>query len=89
MRLAEALLAESGTYEGKLDPGAVVSRHGQTTKDGGRQFLAELYLQGDLAAETLAAVAVAPSTTGSTAARSADPRQIAAHLASLPEFQLA
>jgi hypothetical protein len=77
-KLAEALLAESGAYEGKLDPAAVVSRHGRPATDGGRQFLVDLYLQGDLGPET-----------GSMKADSADPRRIAAHLASLPEFQLA
>ena len=77
-KLAEALLAESGAYEGKLDPAAVASRHGHPAKDGAGQFLIELWLQGDLAPES-----------GSPAAGSADPRHLAARLASLPEFQLA
>ena len=77
-KLAEALLAESGAYEGKLDPAAVVSQHGPPAKDGGRQFLVDLYLQGDL-----------EPATESADTRSADPRRIAARLASLPEFQLA
>jgi uncharacterized protein (DUF1800 family) len=77
-KLAEALLAESGAYEGKLDPAGVASRHGHPAKDGARQFLIDLWLQGDLAPES-----------GSPAAGPADPRRIAAHLASLPEFQLA
>ena len=76
-KLAEALLAESGAYEGKLDPAAVASRHGHP-KDGSSQFLVDLYLQGGLAPET------GPKDT-----RSADPRHIAARLVSLPEFQLA
>jgi uncharacterized protein (DUF1800 family) len=88
-KLAEALLAESGAYEGKLDPAAVANRQGHPAKDGGRQFLVDLYLQGDLAPETLKALAAGPSATGSMDARSADPRHIAARLASLPEFQLA
>jgi uncharacterized protein (DUF1800 family) len=88
-RLAEALLAESGAYEGRLDPAGVASRHGHPAKDGSRQFLTDLYLQGDLAPETLDALAAGPSATGSTDTRSADPRQLAARLASLPEFQLA
>ena len=88
-KLAEALLAESGSYEGKLDPGAVAKRHGRATKDGGRQFLVELYLQGDLGAEALGALSAGPSATGPVDTRAADPRQIAARLASLPEFQLA
>ncbi len=77
-KLAEALLAESGVYEGKLDPAAVVSRHVPSAKDGGKQFLVDLYLQGELAPET-----------GSDDAHSADSRRIAARLASRPEFQLA
>jgi hypothetical protein len=88
-KLAEALLAASGAYEGKLDPATVVSQHGHPAKDGGKQFLVDLYLQGDLGPETLAALAAGASVTGATDARSADPRRIAAHLASLPEFQLA
>jgi hypothetical protein len=88
-KLAEALLAESGAYEGKLDPAAVAKRHGRATKDGGRQFLVELYLQGDLEAEALGALAAGPSATGSGDTRATDPRQIAARLTSLPEFQLA
>jgi uncharacterized protein (DUF1800 family) len=88
-RLAEALLAESSAYEGKLDPAAVANRHGHPAKDGRRQFLADLYLQGDLARETLEALAPGPRVTTSTNTLSADPRQLAIHLASLPEFQLA
>jgi uncharacterized protein (DUF1800 family) len=88
-KLAEALLAESGAYEGKLDPAAVAKRHGRATNDGGRQFLVELYLQGDLEAEALGALSEGPSATGAVDTRAADPRQIAARLASLPEFQLA
>jgi len=78
-KLAEALLAESGAYEGKLDPAAVVSRHGPQAKDGGKQLLIDLWLQGDLAPESLDAMA----------ASSFDARHVAARLASLPEFQLA
>ena len=74
-KLAEALLAESGAYEGKLDPAAVASRHGHPAKDGSRQFLVDLYLQGDLAPEALEALAAGPSATGSVDARAADPRQ--------------
>ena len=77
-KLAEALLAESGAYEGKLDPAAVADRHGHLAKDGGRQFLVDLYLQGELGSEAR-----------SEDAGPADPRRFAAHLASLPEFQLA
>jgi uncharacterized protein (DUF1800 family) len=78
-KLAEALLAESSAYEGKLDPAAVVSRHGPQEKDGGKQLLIDLWLQGDLAPESLDALA----------ASSADARHVGARLASLPEFQLA
>jgi uncharacterized protein (DUF1800 family) len=78
-KLAEALLAESGAYEGKLDPAAVVSRHGPQAKNGGKQLLIDLWLQGDLAPESLDALA----------AGSADARHVGARLASLPEFQLA
>jgi uncharacterized protein (DUF1800 family) len=87
-RLAEALLAESGAYEGRLDPAAVVNKHGPAAKDGSRQFLIDLYLQGDLAPESLAALTAGLSPTGSTGARAADPRQLAICLAALPEFQL-
>ena len=80
-KLAEALLAESGAYEGKLDPAAVANRHGRAAKDGSIQFLTDLFLQGDLAPEPLEAPAADTP--------SADPRHIAARLASLPEFQLA
>ncbi len=88
-KLAEALLAEPGAYEGKLDPAAIASGHGHTTTDTTKQFLVDLYLQGDLAPEALDALAAGPSATGSVDARAADPRHIAARLASLPEFQLA
>jgi uncharacterized protein (DUF1800 family) len=88
-KLAEALLAESGPYEGRLDPAAVAYRHGQAAKDGSRQFLVDLYLQGDVAPEALEGMAAGNSATGSTDLRSADPRQLAIRLASLPEFQLA
>jgi len=88
-KLAEALLTESGAYEGKLDPGAVANRHGHPAKDGGRQFLVELYLQGDLAAETREARPTGLSAARSADTRPADPRRLAAQLASLPEFQLA
>ena len=60
-----------------------------SAKDGSRQFLVELYLQGDMAPESLEALPTGPSSTGSADTRSADPRQLAARLASLPEFQLA
>jgi len=88
-KLAEALLAESGAYGGKLDPAAVANRHNIPAKDGGRQFLVDLFLQGDLAPESVAALAAGGSATGSIDARSADPRDVAARLASLAEFQLA
>ena len=88
-KLAEALLAESGAYEGKLDPAAVVSRHGPQEKDGGKQLLMDLWLQGDLGPESLDALAAESSAPGSRAAGSADARHVAARLASLPEFQLA
>jgi uncharacterized protein (DUF1800 family) len=88
-KLAEALLAEQGAYEGKLDPAGVANRHGHPAKDGSRQFLVELYLQGDLAPGTLEALPTGPSATGPTDTRSIDPRQLAARLATLPEFQLA
>jgi uncharacterized protein (DUF1800 family) len=88
-RLAEALLAESGAYEGRLDPAGVLNRHGQPAIDGIGQFLVQLYLQGDLAPETLTALHTGVSATGSADTRSASPRQLATRLASLPEFQLA
>jgi uncharacterized protein (DUF1800 family) len=88
-KLAEALLAQSGAYGGKLDPAAVASRHGRSAKDRSRQFLIDLYLQGDLASETLNALAGPSSATGPVETGAADPRHIAARLASLPEFQLA
>ena len=88
-KLAEALLAESGAYEGRLNPGAVANRHGHPAKDGSRKFLADLYLQGDLAPGTLEALVTGPAAAGSADTRSADPRQLATRLASLPEFQLA
>ena len=88
-RLAEDLLAESGAYEGKLDPGALAQRRNHQTKDGNPQFLADLYLQGNLAPRSIEALTPGPSPAGSGNARPADLRQLAACLASLPEFQLA
>jgi uncharacterized protein (DUF1800 family) len=87
-RLAESLLAESGAYEGSLDPAAVANKHGPAAKDWNRQFLIELYLQGDLAPESLATLTAGLSPTGSTGARTVDPRQLAIRLTALPEFQL-
>jgi uncharacterized protein (DUF1800 family) len=79
VRLAESLLNGSGAYEGKLDPGAVATRHHCDTPDGQAKFLGDLLLPGD------SAIRPRPGAGARTAD---DPRRMAAALAGSPEFQL-
>ncbi|UCF15008.1 MAG: DUF1800 domain-containing protein [Phycisphaerales bacterium] len=46
--LASALLRGSGPYGNKLNPWVVAQRHGCATSKSARQFLLNLFLQGDL-----------------------------------------
>lgn len=89
-RLAAALFASSGPYEGKLDPLAAASKHGQATVESASRFLLELFLQGEVSSEVHQAVREAVRTRGNGAGNPAEQvRQIAALIVSLPEFHLA
>lgn len=75
LNLAAALLAPSGAYEGRLDPQALLDKHGWSRADGGRR-LVELLLQE-------------PRPASPAGAEAADLRQQAAAIVQSPEYQLA
>ncbi|HWI58682.1 MAG TPA: DUF1800 family protein, partial [Bacillota bacterium] len=81
-KLAAALLASSGPYEGKLDPAAAARQSGYPTTAAAGQFLCELFFQADLAPEVRQAVV----ETGETGAERL--RDVAGLMAALPEFHL-
>lgn len=90
-RLAQALLANSGPYEGKLDPAATARKHGQATPEAASRFLFALLLQDDLPTETrqdlLARAAISNAASPEGAGESL--RRLADLIAALPEFNLA
>lgn len=49
--LASALLQGSDPYSDKLNPWVVAERYGRTTPESARQFLFDLFLQGDIDSE--------------------------------------
>lgn len=90
-RLAQAFLAGSGPYEGKLDLAAAsAGRSSDSLKDRTR-FFSELWLQGDVADHTLQAIRGLPSASGETAqdSSSSNLRPLAYLIVASPEFQLA
>ena len=90
-RLAQALLANAGPYDGKLDPLAASRKEGHGSPAAAGRFLADLYLQGDPAEEVSQALAgtAARLRADSKGEASAGVRELATRLTLLPEFQLA
>jgi hypothetical protein len=84
--LVSEMLAASGSYEGRLNPAALATKHQRNQPEQAAQWLAELLLDGDL-----------PETVGRrwqqqppTAAEMPNTlRQLAIELTQLPEYQLA
>ena len=90
-QLGQALLASSGSYEGKLDPLAAARELGHLTPEKGQRFLLELLLQGDLPENGQAALAesVPASSAESPGNIGERLRQLAGKITALPEYQLA
>ncbi len=92
-RLAQDLLAASGPYEGKTDPAAAASKHGQSGLQAASRFLCDLLFQGNLPEETSQAVlkraGEAPAPPPGEGALSAPLRRLALLLATMPEYQMA
>lgn len=87
-RLARELLQGKGPYGEKVDPAAIAARYGAVQAGKAGQWLVDLYLQGDLAAEARAKLlAGAPELP--TAGAGDWLRRTAYAVAALPEFQLA
>ena len=89
--LAAALLSETGTYAGKLDPAAVAEKQGARSPEALAQFVVDLFLQGDLPDNVRVALFrdVPKSFTSASGEASRWLRQFTHRLAALPEFQLA
>ena len=87
-KLAEALLAGAGPYDGRLDPAAVAARHGRGGPEPTARFLLDLLLGGDLPEPVRAGVlgAAGAAAGQGNAARA---RRVALAAVMLPEFQLA
>ena len=83
--LATALLAGSGTYDGRLDPAAVARKHGHSDA-AARQFLTDLFLQPDPATALAKQLQQQAPTEGNPSHRL---RQFADLVVTLPEFNLA
>ncbi len=89
--LAQALLSESTDYGGRLDPSSISEAHGSSTAESGCRFLIDLFLQGDLEAETRAALFKEAERLAGQASGSLSRvlRRFTQHVVTLPEFQLA
>jgi uncharacterized protein (DUF1800 family) len=80
--LAHSLLSNQGAYGGKMDLQGIAQKDGSETPQANCDFLCDLLLQGDLpkpARHSLAATAAAKAGVG----------ELAALLATMPEYQLA
>ncbi len=90
-RLAEALLAGSGAYGGKLYVGVAAAKAGKQSSQDAIQFWFELFLDGDIPADVRRAIEVSQEPDPSPPVR--DPsdrlRHAAIRIACLPEFHLA
>jgi uncharacterized protein (DUF1800 family) len=85
--LALALLAGSGPYGNKLAPLAIAERHSHSSPEAAREFVLDLFLQGDLEGNVREALLkTAPEAGGGP---SQWLRQFTHQVVSLPEFQLA
>jgi len=85
-----SILAGSGRYGAEFNPLSAATRHGQTSPEQARQFLVDLFLQGDVDRAVLEAL----RGTGPSAAIPADGdtgwfRRMAHAVATLQEAQLA
>ena len=85
--LADAPLASSGPYSGKLDPKDVVEGHGHSEWAEACKFLVDLFLQGDVDPEVHSALL--KTTHEGEAGLSPRLRQFAYSVVTLPEFHLA
>jgi uncharacterized protein (DUF1800 family) len=85
-RLAQQLLAGSGSYGGKIDPEAAAVKHGQASADVAPDFLFDLLVQDSVPKEARPALLDGLPVSGSPPERL---RQLAAFIATLPEFNLA
>jgi hypothetical protein len=80
--LAHSLVSNQGAYGGKMDLQGIAQKDGSETPQANCDFLCDLLLQGDLprpARQSLAATAAAKAGLG----------EVAALLATMPEYQLA
>ena len=87
--LAVALLCGAEPYGDKLDPLAVVKKHGQDSADAAGKLLVDLFLQGDISAEARGVFRAAAKAGADDAATGASLRALVQQIATLPEFQLA
>jgi hypothetical protein len=85
--LAQALLAFKGRYGGKLDPASVAQRYKQDGSESFSEFLADLFLQGDLPEAIRAELQQVTSASGGSE-NSQRMRELAFLITTLPEFQL-
>jgi len=84
--LAFSMLNTEKPYEGKIDPMAIVEKHGRQAG----QFLVDLFLQGDLddaVKQSVLKQASGEETAGGDSSQAA--RRLAHLVVTLPEFQLA
>jgi uncharacterized protein (DUF1800 family) len=89
-QLAKSLFATSGSYGDGLEPAEVARKHGQNSPEECRQFLVDLFLQGDVAPPVLAVIdRETPLSAGdSESISSSRLRELAVRLATLPDYQL-
>jgi len=87
--LALALLSGSKPYGDKLDPAALVKKHGCSGPARAGRFMLDLFLQGDLAAGAAEDLRKTAGTPGTAAGKSPRLRRFVHAVVTLPEFQLA
>ncbi len=88
-RLADALLAGSGAYGGKLDVRGTAAKVGKQSAQDASPFLCELLLHGDIPADVRQGIEVALEPDKPARDLSDQLRHAAIQVACLPEFHLA
>lgn len=82
--LALALLGESKAYGGRLDPWAIAQKYGCTKIEDAKQFLVDLFVDGDLDDEV-----IGTEDVGGAEGLKDGTRRFAQRIVTMPEFQLA